>query len=202
MPPNWLCKLAILSGCLGYALSANSVMIIGHRGARGLAPENTLPGFAKAIQLGVDYVDMDIVMTADKVLVVYHDLTLNPNTTRDASGSWVSHTPPVVIKHISVKQLKGYDVGQIKPHTALFPDQQSLPKMIHDLGRQWWDAEDVELTPKQVQKAHQLGLKVAVWFWPEHHKTAAPIQDFIDMGVDAIITDRPDLILGTNPFGH
>ncbi len=47
--------------------------IQGHRGARDLAPENSIPGFEKAIQLGVDTLEMDVQATGDRVLVVYHD---------------------------------------------------------------------------------------------------------------------------------
>jgi glycerophosphoryl diester phosphodiesterase len=48
----------------------------GHRGARGLFPENTLEGFEHALALGVDVLEMDTVLSADQVLVVHHDLRL------------------------------------------------------------------------------------------------------------------------------
>lgn len=49
------------------------MIIIGHRGARGLAPENTLASFDAAIAAGVDYVEFDVRLTRDKQLVVIHD---------------------------------------------------------------------------------------------------------------------------------
>jgi len=51
-------------------------MVIGHRGASNLAPENTLASFSKALELGVDAVEFDILETADHRLVVHHDYVL------------------------------------------------------------------------------------------------------------------------------
>ena len=55
----------------------------GHRGARGLAPENTLPAFERALALGVSTLELDIAITRDGVLLIHHDPTLNPDTARD-----------------------------------------------------------------------------------------------------------------------
>ena len=117
--------LALLSCAL---LQAQPIKIYGHRGARGLSPENTLPSYRTALTIGVNMVDMDITLSKDKQLVVYHDLVLNPATTRDAAGHWVSQTIP--IKSLTLAQLQQYDVGQLNPDTAyakLFPLQKALP---------------------------------------------------------------------------
>ena len=58
---------------------SSRTQIYAHRGARGLMPEQTLPAYVAALRLGADYVDMDIGMTKDGVLVITHDLTLNPD---------------------------------------------------------------------------------------------------------------------------
>jgi len=58
--------------------------VIGHRGAAGLAPENTLAGFRLARTLGVAWVEFDVRLTADRRCVVLHDATLDRTT--DASG--------------------------------------------------------------------------------------------------------------------
>ncbi|MBG0820196.1 glycerophosphodiester phosphodiesterase [Planomonospora sp. ID91781] len=57
--------------------------IHGHRGARGLRPENTLPGLAHALELGVDALEFDVALTADRRLVLTHDLTVSPVTSAD-----------------------------------------------------------------------------------------------------------------------
>lgn len=58
-------------------------LIIGHRGARGLAPENTLAAFHKAVEIGVDAVEFDVQRTADGHLVIFHDDALKRLTGAD-----------------------------------------------------------------------------------------------------------------------
>ena len=48
-------------------------LVIGHRGVVNIAPENSLSGFKKAIEIGVDGIELDVHMTKDKKLVVVHD---------------------------------------------------------------------------------------------------------------------------------
>ena len=98
----------------------------GHRGARGLRPENTLAAFERAIALGVDTLEMDVMLTADDVLVVHHDEHLNPDITRDGSGAWLEATGPT-IRSLTFAALEQYDLGRIRPQTAYaarFPEQQ------------------------------------------------------------------------------
>lgn len=66
------------------------MQLIGHRGARGLFPENTLEGFARTIALGVDGIEIDIALTADGVPVVTHDPALNPDIARAWDGAWLA----------------------------------------------------------------------------------------------------------------
>ena len=102
--------------------------IYGHRGAAGLAPENTLEAYRTALDLGVDYVDMDIGLTQDHVLVVYHDRRLNPDITRNENGEWLKEEGPA-LKHLSYKSLLTLDVGQINPRSEYakqFPYQISF----------------------------------------------------------------------------
>ncbi len=88
----------------------------GHRGARGLAPENTLAAFETALALGVDTLELDAVLTRDGTVVVSHDAMLNPNITRDAAGHWIT-APGPVIRGLTLAELQGHDVGRIKPGT-------------------------------------------------------------------------------------
>lgn len=301
--------------------NAQSFDIYGHRGARGLAPENTLPAYRAALAIGVDYVDMDVGMTRDGVVVVTHDIALDPNITRDSKGQWIPQDR-ILVKDLPLAQLQSYDVGRIKPGTTyskLFPEQQSvdgthiptlqeviatvkqiaggqvgfqieiktdpahpgwtasphafassiakilveeniidrtiiqafdyrcllelqninsrivtayltaqeeepklhhkdpkiaglwtaghllknydnsIPTMITTLGGKIWGPQDVELTFDLVKEAHQLGLRVVPWSWPE--KTGLEIdvsftKKLISMGIDGIITDRPDVVRG------
>ncbi|HEU5394401.1 MAG TPA: glycerophosphodiester phosphodiesterase family protein, partial [Candidatus Methylomirabilis sp.] len=54
----------------------------GHRGARGLVPENSLPAFERALQLGVDTLELDLHFTRDQQVVVFHDPTLTAGKCR------------------------------------------------------------------------------------------------------------------------
>lgn len=98
------------------AMAQNRIDLQGHRGARGLLPENTLAAFECAMQLGVTTVELDVVVTKDDVLVISHNPELNPDLTRDAQGRFLS-APTASIISLSYQELMGYDVGRINPAT-------------------------------------------------------------------------------------
>lgn len=88
----------------------------GHRGARGLAPENTLPAFATALGIGVSTLEFDVGISADGAVIVAHDRRLNPDITKDADGNWIAAPAPLV-RALTLAELKRFDVGGIKPET-------------------------------------------------------------------------------------
>ena len=76
--------------------------------------------------------------------------------------------------------------------------------MITTLGGKIWGPQDLELTPELVQEAHQLGLEVVPWSWPEKSGTELNVkitEELMNMGVDGIITDRPDILRGLMASG-
>ncbi|ROO90538.1 glycerophosphoryl diester phosphodiesterase [Actinocorallia herbida] len=91
------------------------VELQGHRGARGLRPENTLPAFAHALALGVDAVEFDVGFSADGVVVLHHDQTVSPLTTRDTGPAFPGDPQfPYVgrpIRTLRLDQLKTLDSG-------------------------------------------------------------------------------------------
>jgi glycerophosphoryl diester phosphodiesterase len=100
----------------------------GHRGARGLMPENTLEAFATALEIGVSTLELDLAMTKDGVLVVSHDSTLNPDRTRGPDGKFLDAQGPA-IRALTLAEVKRYDVGSLKPGTAYaatFPEQRGI----------------------------------------------------------------------------
>ena len=100
----------------------------GHRGARGHAPENTLPGFEQALALGVDTLELDVGVTRDGVVVIHHDRRLNPDVARGADGRWIA-APGPLIKDLSFDELQRYDVGRIRPgseYAQRFPHQKPI----------------------------------------------------------------------------
>lgn len=110
------------------ASPASAFDLQGHRGARGLAPENTLEAFRTALSIGVTTLELDLAMTSDGVLVVSHDSRLNPDHTRGPDGKFLDTKGPA-IRSLTLAQVQRYDVGRLKPGTALaatFPEQQGM----------------------------------------------------------------------------
>ncbi len=100
----------------------------GHRGARGLYPENTLPGFEAALELGVTTLEMDLAVTRDGVVVVHHDRRLDPLRTRGPDGAWLG-APTPAIAELSHAELAAYDIGRARPGgkgAKRFPGQKGL----------------------------------------------------------------------------
>lgn len=116
------------SPLVGRAQPARPFDLQGHRGARGLAPENTLESFAVALELGVTTLELDIAITKDAVVVISHDPTLNPDITRGPDGAFLDARGPAIAS-LTYDELQRFDVGRIKPgsdYARQFPDQRPL----------------------------------------------------------------------------
>lgn len=99
----------------------------GHRGARGLAPENTLPAFARALAIGVTTLELDCGVTRDGVVVVSHNRALDPTITRGPDGEWLPDSP--LISALDAATLARFDVGRIRPgsdYARRFPEQVGM----------------------------------------------------------------------------
>ena len=109
-----------------WASTCQAFDLQGHRGARGLAPENTLPAFAAALTIGVDTLELDVGVTRDGVVVVHHDRTLNPDIARGPDGQWLAKPGPA-LRSLSYEELQRYDVGRLRPgseYAKPFPGQR------------------------------------------------------------------------------
>ena len=137
---------------------AQKIYVIGHRGAAGLMPENTLSAFARACEVGVDAVELDILLSADRKAVVYHDFKLNPEFTRAADGRWLASASPPAIKDLRLVDLKTYDVGRLKPgsrYSRRYPEQTPVDgERIPTLR------EVIRLHKKQCDPATQLWIEI------------------------------------------
>ncbi|RYY30765.1 MAG: glycerophosphodiester phosphodiesterase [Chitinophagaceae bacterium] len=98
----------------------------GHRGSRGLMPENTIPAMIKAIDLGVTTIEMDVVITADGKVLVSHDQYYNSEITTPENGIVINkaNQDSFSIYKMSYEQTQRFDVG-LKP-LAAFPRQQKI----------------------------------------------------------------------------
>jgi len=98
--------------------AAPSILVHGHRGARAMRPENTLPAFRYAIEAGVDALELDMAVTSDGAIVVSHDPVLEPPVcTGPMGGTAVIHT-------LTLAQVREWDCG--KTRNPLFPRQQPV----------------------------------------------------------------------------
>lgn len=101
----------------------------GHRGARGLMPENTLPAFAKALSLGVTTLELDLAMTSGGQIVVTHDPRLNGDIAQGPDGVYVGADAPL-IRDLTLAQIQTYDVGTLRPGSGYansYKEQQAVP---------------------------------------------------------------------------
>ncbi len=124
---NHLATALLAAAMLLLAPATQAFDLQGHRGARGLAPENTLAGFARALAVGVHTLETDIAISSDGVLLISHDPALNPDITRGPDGQWLAARGPVIF-HTPWATLQRYDVGRLKPGTryaGLYPEQQA-----------------------------------------------------------------------------
>lgn len=99
----------------------------GHRGARGLLPENTIPSMLEAVRLGVTTLELDVVMTGDQQILVSHEPYMNPEICLDPSGQTLDPASPKAINlfRMPYEQIRQYDCGS-KPHPR-FTEQRPLP---------------------------------------------------------------------------
>lgn len=112
----------------GTVRPGRKALVIGHRGAAGLAPENTSAAFQRACELGVDGIELDVLFSSDRQLVVYHDFELKPEITRSPNGDWLPNGEVFPIGKLTLAQLQQFDVGRLKPGTSYsrrYPDQQA-----------------------------------------------------------------------------
>ncbi len=103
------------------------IRVVGHRGARGLYPENTMLGFEFAIRTGAPLLEFDVVMSADGVPVITHNHTLHAPTFRDAAGRFLTEEPKVA--DLTWDALQRYDVGRIdvdSEYGQRFPEQAQI----------------------------------------------------------------------------
>jgi glycerophosphoryl diester phosphodiesterase len=120
-----------LMACLNSRQSSDSVREMefntqGHRGCRGLMPENTISAMLKAIDLGVTTLETDAVITKDKKVILSHEPFFNHEIATKPDGSYVTGAEEKLLNiyRMNYEDIKKFDIG-LKPHPR-FPQQQKL----------------------------------------------------------------------------
>jgi len=98
----------------------------GHRGSRGLMPENTFPAMKTALDLGIVTLEMDVVITKDKKVILSHEPFFNHEISTKPDGTFVTEAEEQLLNIYAMdyEDVKKYDVG-MKPHPR-FPQQQKI----------------------------------------------------------------------------
>jgi glycerophosphoryl diester phosphodiesterase len=183
------------------------IQLQGHRGARGLFPENTVEGFARTLAIGVDVLEMDVGLTADGQVVVTHDPSLNPDITRAAGGDWL--TPPgPMIGSLTREELLIYDVGRIRPGSVYadnFPDQAPhdgarIPALSEVIGLDPEIRFDIELKtfplhPEWTASPGEMADAVLAVLDATGAVARATVQSFDWRGLRHLRARRPDVTL-------
>jgi glycerophosphoryl diester phosphodiesterase len=110
--------VALLLAMAMTAQPAARILVHGHRGARAIYPENTLPAFEYAIEQGADVLEMDVAVTKDNVLVISHDPHLNAEICKGPK-------PNALIRELTLAEVRAYDCGALR--NPRFPKQQPVP---------------------------------------------------------------------------
>ncbi|PSL17255.1 glycerophosphodiester phosphodiesterase family protein [Shimia abyssi] len=104
------------------------IRVVGHRGARGILPENSMIGFEFAMNTGAALLEFDVVMTADRVPVITHNTSLHAPTFRGSDGQFIKGEEPKVAS-LTWAEVQAFDIGRIDGATDYgkrFPDQAQL----------------------------------------------------------------------------
>jgi len=153
----------------------------GHRGARGLMPENTLPGFAKALSIGVSTLELDLAVTRDFQVVVIHNPRFEPDIARDANGAWLQQSSPS-IHSMTLDTARTYDVGRLNPasnYAQRYPEQRAVDgSFVPTLG------EVFELVTKSGNQQVRFNLEIKIN--PERPELTHPPKEFAQTLVDVI----------------
>ena len=168
-------------GLIGLAGTAQGFDLQGHRGARGLMPENTLPAFARALSIGFSTLELDLAVTRDFEVVVIHNPRFEPEIARDAEGDWLQQGSPS-IHAMTLATVKTYDVGRLNPasdYARRYPDQQSVDgSSVPTLG------EVFELVNKSTNQLVRFNVEVKIN--PERSELTHTAAEFVRTVVDVI----------------
>jgi len=120
-----LIVLLFMTG-LSIELQAQQIDIQGHRGARGILPENSIPGFLAALDSGATTIEIDVVVSKDGLIVVSHEPYMNHDICLDREGNRINKSEGKEhnIYQYNYDEIKKFDCGSIG--NSDFPEQQKI----------------------------------------------------------------------------
>lgn len=166
----------------------------GHRGARSVRPENTIPAFDYALEVGVKTLELDTVITKDDVVVVHHDLTINPSICRTKSGKIPK--AGIQIRDLTLAEVKSYDCGSVV--NPRFPKQQTVP------GTQIPTLDELFRFVKSSKhpKAKDVLFNIEMKSNPKTPKTQPGPKEFAKLVIDVIKKNQMQARVNLQSFDH
>ena len=175
------------------SLFAREIEIVAHRGANQLAPENTVAAAQKCVELGVDYVEIDVRTSRDGIMYILHDKTLDRTTNgtgeiadRDSSyvdsldaGSWFD------------PKFAGEKVPRLEPFLEKFKGKIKI----------YFDVKDADLA-KLLELVHGYGFGRNCFFWFSNDKRALELRNLdkvVPLKMNAVDVDGLKRVLAYNP---
>ena len=106
----------------------NTIRVVGHRGARGILPENSIVGFDFALSIGVDLLEFDVLLSRDDIPVITHNHEFHGSAVRGADGAFLNGEHPRVAS-LTMAEIERFDIGRLNADTEYgrrFPDQAQM----------------------------------------------------------------------------
>ena len=158
----------------------------GHRGCRGLMPENTIPAMLKAIDLGVNTLEMDVCISKDAKVVVSHEAFFNHEIATKPDGKPVTEAEEKSLNlfRMNYAEIKRFDVG-LRPHPR-FPQQQKMAAVKPLLA----DVIDAVETNASEHKKVPLKYNIEIKCLPETDGLYHPLPEPFVKLVMAVLTEK------------
>ena len=172
-----------LMGLLG-ACAKYSPEIQGHRGARGLMPENTIPGFIKALELGVDVLELDVVISKDQRVMVSHEPWLSHEICLDPNKNpiYQSTEQAYNMYELTMEQIQQAECGLL-PHTR-FAEQKKISAYKPRLGEV---IDTVNAWIKENEPKRKIRYNIEIKSRPEWDDVFTPgFEEFCDLVLGVI----------------
>lgn len=140
------CKLSQRTTTSNFSKESSTFDWQGHRGARGLLPENTIPAFLKALEYPVTTLELDVVITKDKQIILSHEPWLSAEICNKADGTAISKEESAQLNmyEMTYTEIQTYDCGS--RGNVRFPEQKGMPTTKQTL------AEVVQAIEKYVKQ--------------------------------------------------
>ncbi len=161
----------------------------GHRGSRGLLPENTIPAFLRALDLGCDFIELDVVLTKDHQVVISHEPWMEPTICNDPQGNEIADGKAHNIYRMTLAEVQRYDCGS-RPHPK-FPEQEQLASFKPSLRELVETADEHALLAGLMNPSYNIEIKSDPQWYGEYQPEPTVYVEAVLATIDSVgIADR------------